>query len=63
MLNFCKLKIIRFLHPRYHPKKIGDILKNVQKQVFVYKYLFCLDEVIMINDNQNEAEIGHRDTR
>ena len=56
MLNFCNLKIIRFLHPRYHPKIIGDILKNVQMQVFVYKYLFCLDEVIMINDNQNEAE-------
>ena len=54
--ELCNLKIIRFLHPRYHPKIIGDILKNVQKQVFVYKYLFCLDEVIMINDNQNEAE-------
>ena len=30
-LNFCYLKIIRFLHPRYHPKIAGDILKNVQK--------------------------------
>ena len=30
-LNFCYLKIIRFLHPGYHPKVIGDILKNVQK--------------------------------
>ena len=30
-LNFCYLKIICFLHPRYHPKVIGDILKNVQK--------------------------------
>ena len=25
-LNFCYLKIIRILHPRYHPKIIGDIL-------------------------------------
>ena len=31
MLNFCHLKIINFLYPRYHPKTIGDILKNVQK--------------------------------
>ena len=31
-LNFCYLKIIPFIHPRYHTKIIGDILKNVQKQ-------------------------------
>ena len=31
MLNFRYLKIIGFLHPRYYPKKIWDILKNVQK--------------------------------
>ena len=30
-LNFFYLKIIRLLHLRYHPKIIGDILKNVQK--------------------------------
>ena len=30
-LNFRYLKIIRFLHPRYHPKIIGDNLKIVQK--------------------------------
>ena len=36
-LNYCYLKIIRFLHPRYHPKIIGSILKNVPKN----KY-FCL---------------------
>ena len=30
-LNFCYLKIIEFLHPRYLPKILGDILKNVQK--------------------------------
>ena len=30
-LIFRYLKIICFLHPRYHPKIIGDILKNVQK--------------------------------
>ena len=30
-LNFCYLKIICFLHPRYHPKVIVHILKNVKK--------------------------------
>ena len=30
-LNFCYLKIICFLPPRYHPKIKGHILKNVQK--------------------------------
>ena len=28
-LIFCYLKIIRFLHSRYHPKIIEDIVKNV----------------------------------
>ena len=30
-LNFCYLKIICFLNPRYFPKTIEYILKNVQK--------------------------------
>ena len=30
-LNFCYLKIIRFFHPRCHPKIIADILKKVPK--------------------------------
>ena len=30
-MNFRYLKIIRFLHPRYQPKIVGDIPKNVQK--------------------------------
>ena len=32
-LNFRYLKIIRFFQPRYQPNIIGNILKNVQKQV------------------------------
>ena len=28
-LNFCYLKIIPYLRPRYHPKMIGYILKNI----------------------------------
>ena len=31
MLSFCYLKIIHFPHPHYHQKKVGDVLKNVQK--------------------------------
>ena len=49
-LNFCSLKTIRFLHPSYHPKMIGDILKNVQKQLSLSKRGY------MINDNEKEAE-------
>ena len=30
-LNIHYLKAIHFLHPRYHPKVIADILKNIQK--------------------------------
>ena len=45
--------MIRFLHPRYHPKIIGDIIKNVQKAsalVFMGIYI--------INGFENEAENG-----
>ena len=30
-LTFLYLKIIGVFYPRYHPKVIGDFLKNVQK--------------------------------
>ena len=32
-LSFGLLKIISSLHPSYHPKIVGDILKNMQKIV------------------------------
>ena len=35
-LNFCLLKIIPSLHPRYHPKIIGDILKTEQNGVCLF---------------------------
>ena len=47
MLTFCYLKIICFLHPRCHPKVIGDILK-IQVRLFKWDYI--------INDNENETE-------
>ena len=42
-LNFCYLKIIRTLHPCYHPKIMGHILKNKQKNKFV-----CIHEIISV---------------
>ena len=50
-LNFYYFKISCFFHPHHHPKIIGDILENMQKQVRQFKWGF------MINDNKNEAEI------
>ena len=35
-LNFSYLKNIHILHPRYHPKIIGLILKNRQKNKRVF---------------------------
>ena len=29
-MNFCYLKNIHILHPRYHPEAIGQFLKNQQ---------------------------------
>ena len=31
-LNFSYLAIINIFHPRYHPKIIGNILRNKQKE-------------------------------
>ena len=33
--NFCYLKIILFVHPRYHSKIIGDIIKNCAKIKYI----------------------------
>ena len=35
-LNLCYLKVIHILNPRYHPEIMGHILKNKQKNKFVY---------------------------
>ena len=54
-LNFCFLKIIHILHPRYHPKIMGHILKNKQKNKCV-----CIHELtllIMKMKNENEKKI------
>ena len=48
-LNFCYLKIIHVLHPRYDPKMTLYILKNKQKKKYVCK-----------NEDENE-KIDHID--
>ena len=37
IVNFCCLKIIHFLLPRYHPKIIRDIQKMFKKHVCLFK--------------------------
>ena len=39
-LNFCYLKTIHILHPHFHSKTIGHVLKNKQKNkcVFIQDY-------------------------
>ena len=52
-LNFCYLKIIHILHPRYHPKIIGDILKKEAKE---HLCLYSWDYRINHNENEDENE-------
>ena len=37
-MNFSYLKIIHILHPHYHPKVLGHILKNKQKSPVVFTH-------------------------
>ena len=50
-LNFCYLKIVYILHPRYHPKLMGHIPKNMQKNKCV-----CFHETIDHNENGDKNE-------
>ena len=42
-LNFCYLKVDHILHPGYHPKIIGHILGNKQKNKSA-----CIHEIIRL---------------
>ena len=53
-LIFCYLKTIRFLHPRYDPKMLGDILKNVQKT--------SASILMRLNVNDNEMRLKKKNT-
>ena len=57
-LNF--LKIISFLHPRYHPKIIGHILKSVQKIiVFVLMKMKMKSRSHKYDINRHRPRHGH----
>ena len=59
---------VHILHPRYHPKMIGDILKNKQKNkcVFIHKIIRLIIMKMKIKmknrsyrDDINRPRSGH----
>ena len=57
-LNFCYSKIICILHPRYHPKIIGDIPKNKQKNK-----CFCIHEILWLIRKKTKIKMKNRSYR
>ena len=55
-LNFCYLKIICFRHPRYHPKRIGHILKNIQKSLSICFFNEIILLIIMKKKNRSHPD-------
>ena len=51
-LNFCCLKIIHILHPRYYSKIIGHDKKWAKKHICLYSW----DYTINHNDSEDENE-------
>ena len=62
MLNFLYLKIIRFFHPRCHPKIKEDILKSVQKTngsaLMLYDYVMTLKLRLKIKNRSQRYDIN-----
>ena len=57
-LDFWYLKIIHILHRRYHPRIIGHILRNKQKNKYV-----CIHEImrlIIMKMNMKMKNRSHR---
>ena len=54
-LKFYYLKIVPILHPRYHPKIIGHILKNKQKNKCV-----CIHNIIRSITMKMKIKINNR---
>ena len=57
-LSFCFVKIIRSLHPCDHPKKVGHVLKNVQKIKCV-----CFNENIWLINMKKKTMMKNRSHR
>ena len=57
-LNNFYLKIIRILHPRYHPKIIGHVLWNKQTNKWVY--IHEIIRLIIMNMKMKMTKRSHR---
>ena len=57
-LNFCYLKIIHILHSRYHPRIMGHIPKNKQKNKCV-----CIHEIIRLIIMKMKIKMKNRSHR
>ena len=57
-LNFCCLKIYYNLHPHYHPKIIGHILKKSQKNKYV-----CMQYIIRVTLMKMKMKMNKRSHR
>ena len=56
-LELLLFEIICFIHPRYHPEIIGQILKNVRKKDI------CLNEVIWLMTMEIRLKMKRRSHR
>ena len=57
-LNFCYLKVIHVLHPRFHSKIIEDIYENKQKNKCVFNYEII--QLIIIKMKMKMKNRSHR---
>ena len=57
-LNFCHLKTMHILQPRYHPKIIGYILKNKLKNKCI-----CFHEIIKLTVMKIKMKMKNRSHR
>ena len=57
-LNYCYLKIIHILHPRYHQKIIGHILKHKQENKCV-----CIRKIMLLIVMKMKMKVKNRSHR
>ena len=57
-LNYCYLKIIHILHPRYHQKLIGHILKHKKENKCV-----CIHKIILLIVMKMKMKVKNRSHR
>ena len=57
-LNFCYFEVIHILHERYHPKIIGHVLKNKQKNECL-----CIHDIIRLIIMKIKMKMKNRSQR